>query len=207
MNRFGQFLSAVALLAPSGWSRSVLRAGLFDVQLESGRQSRVQPNWHQVDGYSSDPNSVSPWHWETDEAWTPGRTWVLGAGVFLNDNVRVGLRWGTVTAHGVSPNPFDSSVVSFETTVFSHPEGPVSLSGSLRVGQALGFPRQDPPDNIQLYRLDVPSRVYAGAVGIRYFPTESLALDADLFTAELWAGSLRDVWHFSWLTPRISVLF
>lgn len=189
-----------ALAAPA---RSILRAGLWDVYAESGRQERMAPNWVMT-GPEDDPLNS---YWEEHPTWTPGRTWVLGAGVFLNDNFRLGVRWSTVTAHGAGISFLDSSVVSLETAFFTHPEGPLSGSLALRAGFALGFPRRDPPDNTPLYDIDAPSRVYGMAAGLRWIPWANLAVDCDLATVELWAGSVRDVWHVSWLSPRLSILF
>lgn len=188
-----------ALCVPA---RSILRAGLWDLQLESARQERVNIGW-QWEGPENDPLNS---YWKEHPTWTPGRTWTVGAGVFLNDNFRVGMRLGTVTAHGNSPS-LDSVVVSLESAFFSHPQGPVSTSLALRAGLAPGFPRRDPPDNIPLYEIDMPSRVYGVAAGVRWIPLANLALDCDLASVELWAGSVRDVWHVSWLTPRLSFLF
>jgi hypothetical protein len=188
-----------ALCVPA---RSILRGGLWDIQLESGRQERMAPNWVR-EGPEDDP--LNSW-WEESPTWTPGRTWTLGAGVFLNDNFRVGMRLGTVTAHGNSPS-LDSLLISLETAFFTHPEGPLSASLALRAGLAPGFPRRDPPDNLPLYGIDMPPRVYGLAAGIRWIPLANLAIDCDLASVELWAGSVRDVWHVSWLTPRLSFLF
>jgi hypothetical protein len=175
---------------------------LWDIQLESGFQDRVDPNWILV----SDSNSYYDSYWQSHPSSVPGRTWTAAAGMFLNDNFRLGLRLETVTAHGAHPSFLDSSVVSGDLSFFTNPAGPFTASFSLRAGIAPGFPRRDPPGTLPFY-FDVPPRVYAVAAGVRWMPLENLALDCDLGDVELWSGSMVDTWHFSWLTPRLSFLF
>lgn len=195
-------LAFLALLAGSAPARSVLRGGLWDVYAESGFQDREDPHWTWV----LDSSSFLDSYWQEHPSSRPGRTWTLGAGMFLNDNFRLGLRWSTVTLHGQTPSFLDSSVVSLETSFFSHPEGPLSGTGSVRIGLAPGFSRRDPPGTSPLY-VNMPPRVYAVAAGLRWIPLENLAVDCDLVDVELWAGSVRNTWHASWLVPRLSFLF
>lgn len=181
----------------------MLRAGLIDVQFESGSQQRMDAGWKWID-FPNDPLSS---YWQENESWTPGRTWALSAGVFLNDNFRLGMRWQTVTTHGSTPAPFDSAVISLDASAFSNPQGPFSASISLRAGLAPGFPTRNPSDYYPLYGIRMPARVYGAALGVRWIASPHVAIDADLVSTELWAFGSIDVWHFSWLTPRVSVLF
>lgn len=195
-------LACLALLAGTAQARSVLRGGLWDVYAESGFQDREDPNWTWV----LDSSSFLDSYWEERPYSRPGRTWTLGAGMFLNDNFRLGVRWSTATLPGQAPAFLDSSVVSLETAFFSHPAGPVSAVGSVRLGLAPGFSRRDPPGTAPLY-VAIPARVYALAAGVRWIPLENVALDCDLVDVELWSGSVRNTWHASWLVPRLSILF
>jgi hypothetical protein len=203
----GKVLTIFLGLAALAEGRSVLRAGLFDAYFESGSQPRVDPNWQRLDDSRMSECDAVKDCWEEHETWTSGRTWVLGAGWFLNDNFRLGMRWETATAHGAAPAPFDSSVVSLEAAWFSHPQGPLSASIALRAGMAPGFPDRDPPNFYPPFGIPFPARVYGAGLGVRWIATPHVAIDADLVSTELWASNSINVWHFSWLTPRVSVLF
>lgn len=195
-------LILLAFFAGTGSARSVLRGGLWDVYAESGFQNREDPNWT----WTLDSSSFLDSYWEEHPTTRPGRTWTLGAGMFLNDNFRLGLRWSAVADRGRAPAFLDSSVVSLETAFFSHPSGPLSGQGAVRLGLAPGFSRRDPPGTAPLY-VAIPARVYAVAAGVRWIPLENVALDCDLMDVELWSGSVRNTWHVSWLVPRLSILF
>jgi len=207
VNPWRKALALFLGLATFAVGRSVLRAGLVDVQLESGSQSRMDPGWAPLDESRMGECDAVKDCWEEHETWTPGRTWVLGAGVFINDNFRLGIRWATVTAHGATPAPFDSSVISLEVAGFSQPRGPLSASFALRAGMAPGFPNRDPPKFYPPFGFPLPARVYGVAVGARWIASPHVAVDADLASVELWACNSINIWHFSWLTPRVSVLF
>ena len=196
-------LAAILILAAAAMPRSVLRAGLVDVQFETGRQERYAPGWKWVD-VPEDPLSS---RWELDPSWHPGRTWTLGVGVFANDNFRFGLRWQAITTGSQLPSPLDSSIVSLEAAFFSRPEGPLSALLALRAGIAPGFPSRDPPDHYPLYGVHVPDRVYGFSLGARWIPTPRTAIDLDLLSADLWSSGTTDVWHLAYLTPRVSLLF
>ncbi len=202
-----RFWLLLCLFASLTEARSILRGGLWELQFETGSQRRVDPNWQAVpDSEMSDCDGITDC-WEEDDRWTSGRTWVLGAGVYLNDNFRLGLRWQAVTAHGTAPAPFDSSVISVELAWLSSPEGPLAASAALRFGLAPGFPDRDPPNYYPIWGLHLPARVCGAAAGVRWIVSPHVAVDADLVSLELWSTAATDICHFSWLTPRVSVLF